>query len=53
MERFAVRCKKCGSEDVTVELADDGACSDPECCGSPSYYIDVTCNQCRAYESAR
>ncbi len=24
---------------LAIELDDDGACGDPECCGSPSYHI--------------
>jgi hypothetical protein len=30
-----------GKPAPVVYLDDDGACGDPECCGSPSYYIRV------------
>lgn len=28
--------------DAVVSLGDDGACGDPECCGSPTYRIEVS-----------
>lgn len=27
---------------AVVDLGDDGGCSDPECCGGPSFHIDAS-----------
>ena len=42
--------KDCDGE-IDVELDDDGACGDPECCGSPSYHIVIHCKKCGKRES--
>lgn len=37
-----IKCEKCGKEHE-LELQDDGACGDPDCCGARSYYYSITC----------
>ena len=43
--KYKVICKKC-NEECELKLEDDDACGDPECCGSPSYHIEVICPNC-------
>lgn len=35
-----------------LELGDDGGCSDPECCGGPSYHIEVSEDDARLIAAA-
>lgn len=43
-------CKKCGGV-AELERVSDGACGDPECCGSPEYYINIKCPKCDIFET--
>lgn len=50
------------NDESVLELDDDGACGDPECCGAPSYYLAVkdadaalivaACNACQQLNPA-
>ena len=51
LEKFAApKCLKCGG-DSEVYLDDDGGCSDPECCGGPSYHAAIKCPNCLIEET--
>lgn len=53
LEKFLQpKCKKCG-RDAEITLEDDGGCSDPECCGGASYWIEISCPNCGAIETVR
>ena len=36
---------------ANVELDDDGACGDPECCGGATYWIKISCPTCGEEET--
>jgi len=35
-------CKECGFYGL-IQLNDDGACGDPDCCVSPIFHIEISC----------
>jgi len=44
LKSFELICKKCKQKNHTILLRHDGACGDPECCGSRTYYgIRIEC----------
>ena len=46
-----VPCKKCSVIPyIGYEIDYHGGCGDPECCGSPSFYITFNCH-CRVTNS--
>lgn len=38
--------KDCGGK-LLVELGDNDACNDPECCGGATYHIEIKCSKCK------
>ena len=35
------------SDEAVVSLGDDGACGDPDCCGSPTFHVEISDDNAR------
>lgn len=40
--RYAEPAVRGPSGESVIDIGDDGACSDPDCCGGPSYHVEIS-----------